>query len=135
VFGIAISVVSHKCDESPQNDSTISAPRSKRWRRVPPRCGIIVIPSCAPSSISGRASACDQIASEASVSRKHKRSLKHPYYLDQRIDLPEQYRAIGWVGHRLFSFVFELRHDDAGEYYHLVTLWRATKEEENLYEE
>ncbi len=22
----------------------------------------------------------------------------HPYYLDQRSDLPEQYRAIGWVG-------------------------------------
>jgi uncharacterized DUF497 family protein len=21
----------------------------------------------------------------------------HPYYLDQRSDLPEQYRAIGWV--------------------------------------
>ncbi len=60
---------------------------------------------------------------------------EHPYYLDQRIDLPEQYRAIGWVGHRLFSLVFEVRQDDAGEYYHLVTLWRATKEEENLYEE
>jgi len=24
-----------------------------------------------------------------------------PYYLDQRSDLPEQYRAIGWVGQRL----------------------------------
>jgi hypothetical protein len=25
----------------------------------------------------------------------------HPYYLDQRSDLPGQYRAIGWVGARL----------------------------------
>lgn len=25
----------------------------------------------------------------------------HPYYLDQRSDAPEQYRAIGWVGDRL----------------------------------
>ena len=26
----------------------------------------------------------------------------HPYYLDQRSDLPEQYRAIGWVGEQLY---------------------------------
>jgi hypothetical protein len=25
----------------------------------------------------------------------------HPYYLDQRSDIPEQYRPIGWVGARL----------------------------------
>jgi uncharacterized DUF497 family protein len=59
----------------------------------------------------------------------------HPYYLDQRSDMPEQYRAIGWVGDRLFSVIFELREDEEGEYYHLVTLWRSTREEEKLYAE
>jgi hypothetical protein len=49
--------------------------------------------------------------------------------------MPEQYRAIGWVGDRLFSVIFELREDEEGEYYHLVTLWRSTREEEKLYAE
>jgi len=59
----------------------------------------------------------------------------HPYYLDQRSDAPEQYRAIGWVAERLYSVVFEAREDEEGEYYHLVTLWKATKQEQQLYEE
>ena len=59
----------------------------------------------------------------------------HPYYLDQRSDLPEQYRAIGWVGERLYTVVFEMREDKKEEYCHLVTLWKATKEEQHLYEE
>ena len=29
----------------------------------------------------------------------------HPYYLDRRSDMPEQYRAIGWVGEKLFSLI------------------------------
>ena len=58
-----------------------------------------------------------------------------PYYLDQRSDLPEQYRAIGWVDERLYSVIFEIREDEDGEYYHLVTLWRSTRGEEQLYEE
>jgi uncharacterized DUF497 family protein len=59
----------------------------------------------------------------------------HPYYLDQRTDLPEQYRAIGWVGPRLYAVIFEVRNDEEGDYYHLVTLWKATREEQRLYEE
>jgi uncharacterized DUF497 family protein len=59
----------------------------------------------------------------------------HPYYLDQRSDLPEQYRAIGWVGDRLFTVIFEVREDTEGEYYHLITLWRSTPREQELYEE
>lgn len=58
-----------------------------------------------------------------------------PYWLDQRSDFPEQYLAIGWVGERLFSVVFEVREDEEGEVLHLVTLWRSTKEEIRLYEE
>ncbi len=48
----------------------------------------------------------------------------HPYYADQRSDLPVQHRAIG-----------EIREDAEGEFYHLVTLWKATREERKLYEE
>ncbi len=59
----------------------------------------------------------------------------HPYYLDQRSDLPAQQRAIGWVGERLYTVIFEVREDGEGEYYHLVTLWKATQEEQQLYEE
>jgi uncharacterized DUF497 family protein len=58
----------------------------------------------------------------------------HPYYLDERSDYPIQHRAIGWVGQQLYTVIFEIRHDLEGEYYHLVTLWKATKEERNLYE-
>jgi len=58
-----------------------------------------------------------------------------PYGLDKRSEAPEQYRAIGWVGERLFSVIFEVREDEEGEYYHLVTLWKATREEEKLYAE
>ncbi len=58
-----------------------------------------------------------------------------PYYLDQRSDMPEQYRAIGWVGQRLFSLVFEMREDEEGEFYHLIMLWKSTREEEELYAE
>jgi uncharacterized DUF497 family protein len=58
-----------------------------------------------------------------------------PYYLDQRSDLAEQYRAIGWVGDRLYTLIFEVREDEEGEYYHLVTLWKATQQEQQLYEE
>jgi uncharacterized DUF497 family protein len=59
----------------------------------------------------------------------------HAYYLDSRSDWPEQYRAIGWVGQRLYAVIFEVRKDEDGEYYHLVTLWKATREEQRLYEE
>lgn len=58
----------------------------------------------------------------------------HPYYLDCRADLPHQHRAIGWVGERLYSLIFEIREDEEGEYYHLVTLWKSTQEERELYE-
>jgi uncharacterized DUF497 family protein len=59
----------------------------------------------------------------------------HPYYLDRRADLPEQYRAIGWAGGRLYTVIFEVRQDAAGEYFHSITLWKATREEQQLYEE
>ena len=59
----------------------------------------------------------------------------HRYYLSYRREIPEQFCATGWVKGRLYSLVYEVRKDVEGEYYHLVTLWRATKEEITLYEE
>jgi len=60
---------------------------------------------------------------------------RHPYYLDRRQDRPRQFRAIGWVKGRLYSVILEIRQDKGGEYYRLVTLWKATAEEQTLYEE
>ncbi len=51
------------------------------------------------------------------------------------LDNTEQYRAIGWAEGRLYAIIFEVREDEEGEYYHLVTLWKATKQERKLYEE
>ena len=39
------------------------------------------------------------------------------------------------MGDQLYAVIFEVREDEEGEYYHLVTLWKATKEELQLYEE
>src|ERR1700757_1703402 len=49
--------------------------------------------------------------------------------------MPEQYRAIGWVRQKLYALIFEIREDEDGESYHLVTLWKAATEEQQLYEE
>jgi uncharacterized DUF497 family protein len=59
---------------------------------------------------------------------------EHPYYQDRRSDDPEQHRAIGWVQGRLVTLIFEIREDHLGEYYRLVTLWRSTAQERQLYE-
>ena len=57
------------------------------------------------------------------------------YIVDRRRDDPEQFRAIGWSQGRLCSVIFEVRNDFDGEYYHLVTAWTATKQEEDDYAE
>src|SRR5437660_11640716 len=57
---------------------------------------------------------------------------EQPYYLDQRSDMPEQYRAIGWVRQKLYALIFEIREDEDGEYYHLVTLWKQKPERNNF---
>jgi uncharacterized DUF497 family protein len=54
---------------------------------------------------------------------------------DRRSEVPEQFLAIGRVGDRLYSVIFEVREDKEGEILHLVTLWRSTKEEIRAYEE
>lgn len=57
------------------------------------------------------------------------------HVIDQKRDDPEQFRAIGWCGGCLCSVIFEIRHDDNGEYYRLITAWKATREEEKSYAE
>lgn len=76
------------------------------------------------------------------VKQKHGVSLEEAreifdqaYVVDCRNDLPEQFRAIGWSRGRLCAVIFEVRHDSEGEYYHLVTAWQATTQEEQAYEE
>ena len=78
----------------------------------------------------------------AEVLRKHGVSLEEAreifdqaYIVDVKNDDPEQFRAIGWSQGRICSVIFELRHDSRGEYYHLVTAWKATKEEVKAYAE
>lgn len=57
------------------------------------------------------------------------------YLVDQKNDDPEQYRAIDWSCGRLCSVIFEVRHDEEGEYYRLITAWKATEREEQSYAE
>jgi uncharacterized DUF497 family protein len=81
-------------------------------------------------------------AKDRLVKRRHGVSLREAqeifdqaYLVDQKNDDPQQFRAIGWCGGRLCSVIFEIRHDRLGEYYHLVTAWKATQEEEQSYAE
>jgi uncharacterized DUF497 family protein len=76
------------------------------------------------------------------VKRKHGVSLKEAqdvfdqvYLVDRKSDDPQQFRAIGWCRGRLCSVIFEIRRDSEGEYCHLVTAWKATKEEERSHAE
>ena len=60
---------------------------------------------------------------------------ERPYQLSQKQDDPEQWRAIGWVGEKLVSLIYEEREDEAGPFYWCVTYWPATKSERSLYEQ
>jgi uncharacterized DUF497 family protein len=102
--------------------------------RFIPQCGITVIP--VRFHFDERKSARLRANPKRGIGFEEAQEIfSHPYYLDQRSDWPEQYRAIGWVGEQLYAVIFELREDEEGEYYHLVTLWKATRQEQELYEE
>jgi uncharacterized DUF497 family protein len=57
------------------------------------------------------------------------------YLEDQRSELPEQYRIIGFAALKLTTFIVEYRDDEAGEYIWVVTAWRSTKQEYRSYEQ
>ncbi|HLH19632.1 MAG TPA: BrnT family toxin [Bryobacteraceae bacterium] len=76
------------------------------------------------------------------VKEKHGISLEEAQEIFDQVHLvdrknhdPEQFRALGWCGGRLCSVIFEIRRDEEGEFYHLITAWKATKEEEQSYAE
>jgi uncharacterized DUF497 family protein len=60
---------------------------------------------------------------------------EHPYFLDQKNDDPEQFRAIGFVDDKMITLIFEVREDAKGEFYHFVTYWPSTTTERKLYEQ
>ncbi len=60
---------------------------------------------------------------------------EHYYYEDLRCDGPTQYSATGWVQGKLYTVIYEQRFDNEGLYYHLVTLWKATRQEVRNYAE
>ena len=79
-------------------------------------------------------------AKNREVKQKHGLSLEEAqsifdqaYLVDRKNDNPEQFRAVGWWGGRLCSVIFEIREDDEGEYHHLITAWKSTKQEEEAY--
>ena len=55
--------------------------------------------------------------------------------IDRKRDQPEQYRAIGWCEGKLCSVIFEIRHDEEGESHHLITAWKSTSQEQEIYAE
>jgi len=57
------------------------------------------------------------------------------YIVDRKCDNPEHYRAIGWCCSQLCSVIFEVRQDRDGEYYWLITAWKATVREQETYAE
>ena len=58
-----------------------------------------------------------------------------PYIEDQRSEVPEQYRIIGFIDGRMNTFIVEYRQDAEGEYIWVVTAWKSTTSEERAYEQ
>jgi uncharacterized DUF497 family protein len=57
-------------------------------------------------------------------------------YVEQvKRDDPEQFIAIGYLGNTLLSVIYEIRYDEDGEYIWLVTYWKSTKREREIYEQ
>ena len=57
-------------------------------------------------------------------------------YVEQvKRDDPEQFIAIGYLGNTLLSVIYEIRYDESGEYVWLVTYWKSTKREREIYEQ
>ncbi len=48
---------------------------------------------------------------------------------------PEQFIAIGYLENTLLSVIYEVRYDDEGEYIWLITYWKSTRREREIYEQ
>ncbi len=75
------------------------------------------------------------IQGEKSDLKKRKNYSIMSFIEDQHIAYPHRWRTTGWVRGELYTIVYEERKDKEGEYYRLVTLWKATKMERLNYEE
>jgi uncharacterized DUF497 family protein len=57
-------------------------------------------------------------------------------YVEQmKRDEPEQFIAIGYLENILLSVIYEVRYDEEGEYVWLITYWKSTKREREIYEQ
>ena len=57
-------------------------------------------------------------------------------YVEQiKRDDPEQFIAIGYLENTLLSVIYEIRYDDEGDYIWLITYWKSTKREREIYEQ
>lgn len=54
---------------------------------------------------------------------------------DRKTDVPEQYFAIGFVQGQLITLIYEYRQNEDEEIIWLITYWKATKREAQLYEQ
>lgn len=54
---------------------------------------------------------------------------------DRKTDVPEQYFAIGFVQGQLITVIYEYREFEDEEIVWLITYWKATKREAQLYEQ
>jgi len=57
------------------------------------------------------------------------------YVEEVKRDDPEQFIAIGYLGNVLLSVIYEVRYDDEGEYIWLITYWKSTQREREIYEQ
>ncbi len=57
------------------------------------------------------------------------------YVQRMKQDDPEQFIAIGYLKNSLLSVIYEVRYDEEGKYIWLVTYWKSTKREREIYEQ
>ncbi|NER24086.1 MAG: hypothetical protein F6J96_25960 [Symploca sp. SIO1C2] len=50
-------------------------------------------------------------------------------------DDPQQFIAIGYLRNTLISVIYEERYDEEREYIWLVTYWKSTRRERDIYEQ
>jgi uncharacterized DUF497 family protein len=57
-------------------------------------------------------------------------------YVEQiKRDDPEQFIAIGYLGNTLLSVIYEVRYDQEREYVWLITDWKSSRREREIYEQ
>jgi len=82
-----------------------------------------------------RAGGCERIPGAESDWKRPRKYLRAPITWTNARTCPNNIGPwAGWASGSILSFL-RSREDEEGEYFHLVILWRATREEQKLYEE